>query len=67
MIDNCHDFFIDNCHPRLRFSKVSDDDIGLLDRLLTQIARVLAINSVNRVTAAVVDAARESLVIGMAA
>ena len=47
--------------------RVTGGNFRLLDRLLTQIARVLAINSVDRVTAAVVDAARESLVISMAA
>ena len=36
----------------------------LLDQLLTQIARVLEINELDRVTVAVVNAARESLVIG---
>jgi len=36
----------------------------LLHRLLTQIARVVEINTLSRVTQEVVDAARESLVIG---
>jgi hypothetical protein len=36
----------------------------LLHRLLTQIARVVEINALSRVTQEVVDAARESLVIG---
>ncbi|MGO8842835.1 MAG: AAA family ATPase [Methyloceanibacter sp.] len=39
----------------------------LLHRLLTQIARVMEINDIDRVTAQVVDAARESLVIGVCA
>ena len=39
----------------------------LLHRLLTQIARVMEINEIDRVTAQVVDAARESLVIGVCA
>jgi hypothetical protein len=36
----------------------------LLNRLLTQMERILEINSLRQVTKAVVDAARESLVIG---
>jgi DNA transposition AAA+ family ATPase len=36
----------------------------LLGRLLTQVERILEVNYLNRVTAAVIDAARESLVIG---
>lgn len=36
----------------------------LLDRMLTQITRVLEINGLQNVTSEVVDAARESLVIG---
>lgn len=38
----------------------------LLNRLLTQIARILEINDLDKVTTAVVNAARESLVIGAA-
>jgi hypothetical protein len=36
----------------------------LLNRLLTQMERILEINSLRQVTKAVVEAARESLVIG---
>jgi hypothetical protein len=36
----------------------------LLHRLLTQIARVVEINALSRVTREVVEAVRESLVIG---
>lgn len=47
--------------------RVTGGNLRLLNRLLTQIARVLEINGLRRVTAAVVESARESLVIGMAA
>jgi len=43
---------------------VTGGNFRLLGRLLTQAERILAINRLNRVTAAVIDAARESLVIG---
>ena len=38
----------------------------LLNRLLTQIERILEVNSLQEVTKVVVEAARESLVIGEA-
>jgi DNA transposition AAA+ family ATPase len=44
--------------------RVTGGNFRLLDRLLTQIARVLEINRATQVTGDVVDAARESLVIG---
>jgi AAA domain len=44
--------------------RVSGGNFRLLGRLLTQAERILEINRLNRVTAAVIDAARESLVIG---
>jgi DNA transposition AAA+ family ATPase len=47
--------------------RVTGGNFRLLHRLLTQIARVLEINGLNHVTVSVVDAARESLVIGVAA
>ncbi len=47
--------------------RATGGNFRLLQRLLTQIARVLEINGIDRVTASVVEAARESLVIGTAA
>lgn len=46
--------------------RITLGNFRLLHRLLTQIARVMEINELERVTAPVVDAARESLVIGTA-
>jgi DNA transposition AAA+ family ATPase len=46
--------------------RVTDGNFRLLNRLLTQIARVLTINNLLQVTPAVVEVARESLVIGTA-
>jgi len=44
--------------------RITDGNFRLLSRLLTQIARVLTINNLRQVTSAVVEVARESLVIG---
>jgi len=44
--------------------RITGGNFRLLHRLLTQIARVVEINTLSRVTQEVVDAARESLVIG---
>ena len=44
--------------------RITGGNFRLLHRLLTQIARLVEINALSRVTQAVVDAARESLVIG---
>jgi DNA transposition AAA+ family ATPase len=44
--------------------RITGGNFRLLDRLLTQISRVLEINELQQITPAVVDAARESLVIG---
>lgn len=44
--------------------RVTGGNFRLLHRLLTQIGRVLEINMLDRITRPVVDAARESLVIG---
>jgi DNA transposition AAA+ family ATPase len=46
--------------------RMTGGNFRLLQRLLTQIARVLAINQLQDVTKEVVEAARESLVIGTA-
>jgi hypothetical protein len=46
--------------------RITNGNFRLLKRLLTQIARVLEINSLSKVTPAVVELARESLVIGTA-
>jgi DNA transposition AAA+ family ATPase len=46
--------------------RVTGGNFRLLNRLLTQIGRILEVNQIERVTAAVVEAARESLVIGTA-
>jgi DNA transposition AAA+ family ATPase len=46
--------------------RITGGNFRLLDRLLTQIARVMEINKLDHVTVPVVDAARESLVIGVA-
>jgi DNA transposition AAA+ family ATPase len=47
--------------------RVTGGNFRLMQRLLTQIVRVLEINKVRQISASVVEAARESLVIGMAA
>ena len=44
--------------------RVTGGNFRLLDRLLTQISRIIEINRLSDVTAEVVEAARESLVIG---
>jgi DNA transposition AAA+ family ATPase len=44
--------------------RVTGGNFRLLHRLLTQIGRILEINNLKTVTSPVVDAARESLVIG---
>jgi hypothetical protein len=46
--------------------RITGGNFRLLARLLTQIARVLEVNAAHEVTVAVVEAARESLVIGAA-
>jgi len=44
--------------------RITDGNFRLLSRLLTQIARILIINNLRQVTPAVVEVARDSLVIG---
>jgi len=44
--------------------RITGGNLWLLNRLLTQMERILEINSLQEVTKAVVEAARESLVIG---
>jgi len=51
---------------RVAIIRVTGGNFRLLHRLLTQIARLVEINALQTVTSQVVEAARESLVIGMA-
>jgi DNA transposition AAA+ family ATPase len=46
--------------------RVTGGNFRLLHRLLTQIARLMEINALHTITRDVVEAARESLVIGTA-
>jgi hypothetical protein len=51
---------------RAAIIRVPGGNFRLLHRLLTQIARLVEINALHTVTRQVVEAARESLVIGTA-
>jgi hypothetical protein len=46
--------------------RITGGNFRLLHRLLTQIARLVEINALQKVTSQAVEAARESLVIGIA-
>jgi hypothetical protein len=46
--------------------RMTGGNFRLLNRLLTQVERILEVNCLSEVTLAVVQAARESLVIGQA-
>jgi hypothetical protein len=50
----------------LSIIRMTGGNFRLLNRLLTQMERILEINALQEVTKAVVEAARESLVIGEA-
>jgi hypothetical protein len=49
-----------------RLIRITAGNFRLLARLLTQLERVLNVNDLNTVTLEIVDAARDSLVIGQA-
>ena len=47
-----------------RLVRITEGNFRLLTRMLTQIERILSINDTASVTLAIVEAARDSLVIG---
>jgi DNA transposition AAA+ family ATPase len=54
-----------DAQARAAIMRITGGNFRLLHRLLTQIARLVEINTLSQVTQEVVEAARETLVIGV--